>query len=283
MNTTGTPDAPLHGIRVVTIAVNLPGPAAAARLVELGATVVKVEPPSGDPLAHAVPSYYEALARGQQVVTLDLKDPGGRRELDVLLADADLFLTSHRTGALTRLGLGWTSLHQRFPHLCHVAIVGHRAPHDDIPGHDLTYQAALGIVDPPHLPLVPLSDLGGAERAVSEGLAALVRRCVTGEASYRQAPLDEAAAVMAGPLDHGMAGPGTLIGGGLPAYGIYRASEGYVAVAAMEPHFMMRLLDGLGVDGTAEQLAAAFLTASAVHWQAWAAERDIPLVAVRER
>ena len=65
--------APLAGVRVVTIALNLPGPAAAARLQELGADVVTVLPPSGDPVATLVPALYEELHRGQSVRTVDMK------------------------------------------------------------------------------------------------------------------------------------------------------------------------------------------------------------------
>jgi len=265
----------------VTIAVNLPGPAAAARFVELGASVVKVEPPTGDLLAWAVPTYYAELVAGQEVRVLDLKTDAGRRELEVLLADADLLLSSHRTSALERLGLGWAAVHARHPRLSQVAIVGHRAPRDDVPGHDLTYQADLGLLTPPVPPLVPLADLSGAERAVSAGLAALVRRAATGEASYVQVPLDEAAAVMAGPLRHGMSGPGTLLGGAVPGYGLYRSSDGWLAVAALEPHFLRRLTEALEVTGTADELAAAFGTRTSAQWQEWAAQRDIPIVAVR--
>ncbi len=272
---------PLAGVSVVTIAVNLPGPAAAARFVELGASVVKVEPPTGDLLAWAVPTYYAELVAGQEVRVLDLKTDAGRRELEVLLADADLLLSSHRTSALERLGLGWAAVHARHPRLSQVAIVGHRAPRDDVPGHDLTYQADLGLLTPPVPPLVPLADLSGAERAVSAGLAALVRRAATGEASYVQVPLDEAAAVRAGPLRHGMSGPGTLLGGAVPGYGLYRSSDGWLAVAALEPHFLRRLTEALEVPGTADELAAAFGTRTSAQWQEWAAQRDIPIVAVR--
>ena len=89
-------DAPLSGVRVVTLAPNLPGPAAAHRLVQLGATVTKVESPAGDPLALAAPAYYRVLADGQDVRTLDLKTREGRGVLDTLLAGADLLLTSSR-------------------------------------------------------------------------------------------------------------------------------------------------------------------------------------------
>ena len=116
---------PLRGVRVLTLAVNLPGPVAASRLCDMGASVVKVEPPGGDPLARMCPGYYEALNAGQEVVRLDLKDPQDRALLDDRLAGTDLLLTASRPAALGRLGLSWPELHARFPRLCQVGIVGH--------------------------------------------------------------------------------------------------------------------------------------------------------------
>ena len=81
--------APLAGVRVVTIALNLPGPVAAARLQELGADVVTVLPPSGDPVATLVPALYEELHRGQSVRTVDMKSQAGAAEMEQILAEAD--------------------------------------------------------------------------------------------------------------------------------------------------------------------------------------------------
>lgn len=96
---------PLDGLRVVSLAVNLPGPLAAARLRELGAEVTKVEPPSGDPLERYAAGWYAELAEGQRVLRLDLRDGAGRAELDALLQRSDLLLTSMRPSAAARLGL----------------------------------------------------------------------------------------------------------------------------------------------------------------------------------
>ena len=137
-------DLALRGVQVLTLAVNLPGPAAASRLRDIGAHVVKVEPPGGDPLARICPGYYGELSSGQEVVRLDLKDGRDRASLDDLLEGTDLLLTASRPAALGRLGLSWPELHARFPRLCQVAIVGHPPPDQDVPGHDLTYRLATG-------------------------------------------------------------------------------------------------------------------------------------------
>lgn len=274
---------PLTGVRLITLAVNLPGPVAAARFQELGAEVTKVEPPGGDPLAQVCPSLYRELAVGQRILTLDLKVPAQRAELDPLLAQADLLLTSSRPAALERLGLGWPTLHERFPQLCQVAIVGHPPPEDNRPGHDLTYAAQQGLLQPPALPPTLIADLGGAEQAVSGGLALLLARARGGDAGRALVPLAAAAETFALPLRHGLTQPGGILGGGLPGYNLYPTADGWIALAALEPHFWRRLLLGLGLEtATQQELAARFRTRPGTHWAAWARERDIPLAIVQQ-
>lgn len=270
-------------MRVVSLAVNLPGPVAAARLRGLGASVTKVDPPSGDLLARAAPAYYEDLARGQKITTLDLKQPEDRARLEGLLENADLLLTSSRSRALERLGVGWKELSVRHPRLSQVAIVGHPAPDDDVPGHDLTYQAGLGLLSPPDLPRTLLADLAGAERAVSAALALLLGRERGRGVGYAEVSLAESAADFAEPLRHGLTAPGGSLGGGLPEYNLYQTSKGWLSVAALEPHFRRKLLDELGLEEAGyEDLTRAFRTRSAGEWEAWAAARDLPLAALRE-
>lgn len=274
---------PLRGIQVLTLAVNVPGPVAAARLRGLGATVVKVEPPEGDPLAQTNRDWYEVLVAGQKVIRLNLKETEDRARLDELLGESDLLLTATRPAALARLGLGWPELHARYPRLSQTAIVGYPAPEDNVPGHDLTYLAGLGLLTPPELPRTLLADLAGAERAVSASLALLLGRELGLGTGYVQVPLAEAAAFFAEPLRYGITAPGGELGGGLPGYNLYRAREGWISVAALEPHFWQRLLDELGLQtANREELASAFLSRTAEEWQSWAAERDLPIAAVRE-
>ena len=274
---------PLRGVRVLTLAVNVPGPVAAARLHALGADVVKVEPPAGDPLAHISPAWYESLAAGQRVVRLDLKEPGGRARLDGLLTESDLLLTSTRPAALGRLSLRWAELQARSSRLSHVAIIGYLSPDTDRAGHDLTYQAELGLLSPPLLPRTLLADLAGAERAVSAALALLLARERSGRGGYAQVSLMEAARAFADSLCYGVTTPGGPLGGGVSGYNLYRTQDGWVAVAALEPHFRERLQSGLGVSNpTTEELARVFLTRTTAEWVAWGTARDLPLAPVRE-
>lgn len=272
----------LKGVRVVSLAPNLPGPAAAARLVELGAAVTKVEPPAGDPMAEFNPVWYDELRRGQTCLTLDLKEPDDSEALHRHLAEADLLITSSRPAALARLGLDWPSLHARHPRLCQVAIVGYAPPDDNRPGHDLTYLAEAGLVDEGRMPPTLFVDLAGAERAVSTALALLLARNRSGEGSMATVALFDAARALAAPRRHGTTMPGALLGGGLPQYALYPARTGTVAVGCLEPHFSARLAAELGFEQLShEALRAVFRERDATEWEDWAAARDLPLVAVR--
>jgi len=270
---------PLTGIRIVNLALNLPGPAAARRLQLLGASVVKVESPAGDPMERYQAQWYRDMAEGQQIIRLDLKSEAGKSELDRLLADADLLISATRPAAMERLGLGWQTLHARFPQLCMVAITGFPAPRENEAGHDLTYQASLGLLTPPHMPRTLLADMAGTEQAFSAALALLLGRERGRGAGYGEVPLSEAAAAMALPLTYGCTVAGATLGGGIPEYNIYQAREGWIAVAALEPHFKERLETALAI-ATPDEYRRAFLEKSAVEWQQWAQERDIPIVAL---
>jgi alpha-methylacyl-CoA racemase len=274
---------PLAGLKIVSLAINLPGPVAAGRLRDLGASVTKIEPPDGDPLARGCADWYQALHEDVTVLRLDLKLAADRERLAPILAESDLLLTSSRLAALGRLGLSWRDLHEQFPRLCQVAIIGHLPPDENQPGHDLTYQATLGLVSPPEMPRALIADLGGAEEAVSTAVSLLLARERGVTAAYAQVSLAQTAARFALPIEYGLTRSSGLLGGGWPGYNLYRATDGWVAVAALEPHCAERLKGELAVDSfTCEAVAAAFARRTAAEWETWGAARDLPIVAVRE-
>lgn len=313
------PPTVLRGVNVLSLAPNLPGPIAARRLAEMGASVTKIEGPTGDLMAQAAPQYYEWLCTGQDVVQLNLKEEADRGTLQGLLSSCDVLITSSRPSALARLGLSWEELHAAYPRLCQVAIVGHSGDDADLAGHDLTYQAHAGTLLPPAMPTVPVADLAGAELAVQAALALLLGRnagedsagpgaggqsvesqgtetqakgaIAAGEGGYHEVALADAAEAFAMPAQFGLSAPGGLLGGALPGYRIYEAAPAggaevgaaptYVAFAALEPHFMARAMQLLGVDGTEEQFAAAFKTKTAAEWEAWGIEQDVPIAEIR--
>lgn len=272
----------LEGIKIVNLAVNLPGPAAAQRLSGLGAEVIKVEPPSGDPMEIYYADWYRDMASGHDLVRIDLKTSDGREQLEGLLVTADVLISATRPAAMERLGLDVATLQRKFPRLCQVIIVGYPAPRDNEAGHDLTYQASMGLLDPPHMPRSLLSDMGGSEQAVSAALGLLFSRERSGAGGHAIVALSEAAAIFAEPLRYGSTIPGASLGGGIPEYNIYRTSDGWVAVAALEPHFKKRLEDALKV-ASLDEYRAAFILQSSAYWQEWGQQFDVPIETVRDR
>lgn len=275
---------PLTGVRVVSIAINLPGPAAVARLAGQGASAVTVLPPGGDPMEQFAKDYYDELHVGQEVRRVDLKSDAGRAEVDELLAAADVFVTSSRPSALRRLGLDFESVHARHPQVCQVDIVGHPGDEAETPGHDLTYQAVTGLLGEGRMPATLVVDLAGSERAAAEAAAALVARSRTGEGVRREVALSDVSATIAGPRRHGLTAPGALLGGGLPVYAVYDTADRPIALAALEPHFTARLLEVLGIapeELSRERLAELFAGRTADEWATWAAEHDVPLAPLR--
>lgn len=273
----------LQGYKILLLALNLPGPVAAARLAGWGAHVTKIEPPGGDPLASVCSDWYAALCAGLDVLSLDLKAQENRSRFEALLGESDLLLTSLRPSALTRLGLGWEDLHRRCPNLCQIAITGYPSP-DERPGHDLTYQASLGLVTPPQLPVTLLADLAGAERAASAGLALLLGRERGQGAGYLEVSLAEAARDFAAPLKYGLTHPEGALGGGLPVYNLYPAQDGWIALAALEIHFWEALAGELGLEPLEirfEDLQRFFLTHGAAYWETWGREHDLPIAVVK--
>lgn len=277
-------DAPLTGVRVVSIAINLPGPAAVARLARQGASVTTVIPPSGDPMEQFAKGYFDELHVGQEIRRVDLKSDEGRAEVDELLSAADVFVTSSRPSALRRLGLDFAAVHVRHPQVCQVDIVGYPGEQAEVPGHDLTYQADTGLLGEGSMPTTLVVDLAGSERAAAEAAAALVARARVGEGVRREVPLSDLAETMSRPLAHGLTAPGALLGGGLPVYGIYDSADGPIALAALEPHFTVRLLEVLGIapeELSRDRLQEVFFGRTATEWAAWASEHDLPLTPLR--
>jgi hypothetical protein len=273
----------LDGLRVVTTALNLPGPAACARLRDMGAAVSKVEPPAGDPMERFNASWYGKLHEGGDDRTPGPQERRGpardgqaaRRSRPAHHGAARLRARSH--GARSRLARSRSS--KALPRRDHRA----RIARDELAGHDLTYLAAHGLVVPPAMPRTLYADVAGAERAVSTALALVIARDRTGKAHRATAALADAAAALAQPLHQGLTRPGAILGGGNPAYNLYAAREGWIAVAALEPHFEKKLGDKFALGKlTIEALGSLFSSHDAEYWEEWGRRNDIPIVAVRE-
>ena len=283
---------PLRGTRVVSLALNLPGPAALRRLADMGARCTKINPPAGDPMQHYTQGGYAQLHAGVKELTLDLKDAKGQAALHRLLAQTDILLTSFRPSALVKLGFGWKALHKQYPALSLVQVVGAPGPLAEIPGHDLTYQGEVGLVTGMELPASLFADMGGALMASEAALQATLIQKTTGKGTLHEVALSTAAAWLALPRQWQMTTPKGAVGGAHAGYRIYPCKNGRVALAALEPHFAQRLCDAAGIQiahpvkdlfkPSVRQAIAAFV-ASKTRQQldALGEAKDIPLLTLR--
>jgi crotonobetainyl-CoA:carnitine CoA-transferase CaiB-like acyl-CoA transferase len=217
------------------------------RLAQMGASCSKINPPSGDPMQHYTASGYELLHTGVKQKTLDLKTAAGQAALHKLLPRTDLLLTSFRPSALTKLGLSWKTLHRQYPTLSLIEVVGAPGPLAEIPGHDLTYQAEVGLVNGMDLPPSLFADMGGALMASEAALKALIGLKTTGKGSRHEVALSDAAAWLALPRQLRMTTPEGAVGGAHAGYRIYACKNGRVALAALEPHFAVSLCEAAGI------------------------------------
>lgn len=238
---------PLRGVRILSLALNLPGPAALMRLAHMGARCTKINPPAGDPMQHYTTEGYGLLHQGVRCKTLDLKTEAGQAALHKLLAQTDVLMTSFRPSALVKLGLGWKTLHKTYPALSLIEVVGAPGPLAEIPGHDLTYQAEVGLVNGLDLPPSLFADMGGALMASEAALKAILTLRSTGRGSRHEVALSDAAAWLALPRQLRMTTPDGAVGGAHAGYRVYPCQNGRVAVAALEPHFAVSLCAAAGV------------------------------------
>jgi len=238
----------LEGTRILSLALNLPGPAALLRCRDMGAECTKVEPvpppgrASGDPMGLYCEQAYRHLHAGIRVLHANLKTAEGQATLTGELARTDVLLTSFRPSALAKLGLSWDALRARHPRLSLVRIVGAPGDAAEEPGHDLTYLAQAGLVAGTDMPPTLFADMGGALMASEAVLQALLERARRNEGACIEVALSSAAAWLALPHAWGLTTPGGDVGGAHAFYRIYPCADGRVACAALEPHFAARVL-----------------------------------------
>ena len=253
--TTPKPLRPLKGVRILSLALNLPGPAAMMRLQAMGARCSKLEPPApaalpagtpGDPMGMYNMPAYTTLHQGIRVMQADLKTAKGQAALHKALARTDVLLTSFRPSALDKLGLGWVGLKKRYPTLSMVAIVGAPGPRAEEPGHDLTYMAEAGLVTGMDTPPSLYADMGGSLMASEAVLQVQMQRMASGKGAHMEVALSEAAHYLALPRNWGLTTAKGSVGGSHAGYRVYPCKDGRVAFAALEPHFAQRLMQAAG-------------------------------------
>jgi crotonobetainyl-CoA:carnitine CoA-transferase CaiB-like acyl-CoA transferase len=269
---------PLSGMRVVDFSRYLPGAFASRELLELGARVVCVEPPGGDPMRTTAPAWDAALRAGKDSLELDLKqDPAPALEL---LREADIVLESFRPGVASRLGIGPEHVPEGTVY-CSITGFGLGGRHEQRAGHDLNYLGWAGALwdTAPALPPVQIADLAaGGLDAVTKILAALLERDRTGKGSRVVVSMTHGSHRL---VAHRLGGDTVprLLTGGLACYRIYETADGRrLTVAALEPVFFRRLAELVGRPELAErqfdsdqealatELAAIFETRPLTEW-----------------
>jgi alpha-methylacyl-CoA racemase len=238
---------PLEGMLVVDLSRYLPGPFASRELLRLGARVIRLEPPEGDPMRTTAPAWDTALNAGKKSVRIDLKaDPEAGREL---CSTADVVIESFRPGVAERLGVGPEDLPERVVY-CSITGFGLGGRHEQRAGHDLNYLGWAGVLDDtaPALPPVQVADLAaGALDAVVQILAALLERERTGRGGHVVVSMTHGSHRLAAHRLGGEPVP-QMLTGGAACYRIYRTADGrWLTVAALEPKFWLRLVELVGL------------------------------------
>lgn len=269
---THTGKLPLEGLLVLDLSLFLAGPYASLRLQDLGARVIKIErPDGGDPCRDLYKTddtedstLFHAINRGKESLCLNLKDPADLETAMKLVERADVLVQNYRPGVADRLGLGYESVKARNPGIVYASISGYGPTGEwaHLPGQDLLAQARSGIMwlsgnaDAPPTPTgLALADIYTGALAVQGILAGLVGRGVSGEGckvetSLLESMLDMQFEMLAHYLNNDRTPPrrSTVANANVtapPPYGVYKASDGYLALA-MTP--LRALLDLLGVE-----------------------------------
>lgn len=257
----------LDGMTVLDVTQVMAGPYCAMLLCDMGARVIKVEPPAGDStraMAGATGSdsaAFNAVNRGKLGVVIDLRKPAGRDAFMRLARDADVLIENFRPGVMARLGLDYPTLAAEHPRLIYASISGYgqTGPSSQKGGFDLVAQGAAGLLsvtgEPGHPPVkcgVPLTDLGAALFALAGILAALHWRTSSGRGQYIDTSLLEAGIALSvweatqylsgqgtpGPLGtaHRMSAP----------YQAFRCQDGFITVGAANDRTFLALAGVLG-------------------------------------
>jgi alpha-methylacyl-CoA racemase len=241
---------PLAGLLIVDLTRYLPGPFASRELLRLGARVVRLQAPGGDPLGDLAPAWDEALNAGKETVVVDLKAEPERGR--ALCAEADVVLESFRPGVIERLGVGPNDLPET---VVYCSLTGFGAG-DPRVGHDLNYQGWAGLLadTAPAMPPVQMADLAaGGLYAVAQILAALLERQQTGRGRRITISMTHNAHKLAAHRLGGEPFP-RLLTGGLACYRIYATADArHLTIAALEPKFFERLCDLIGRRELAER------------------------------
>jgi crotonobetainyl-CoA:carnitine CoA-transferase CaiB-like acyl-CoA transferase len=260
---------PLTGVRVLEAANYVSGPFAGLTLADLGADVLKLEPPTGDPYRRFGPQdesgglMWRAVNRNKHSEAVDLGTEQGVERLAELLAKSDVLVSNWRPGVAERLGLGEGTVRQRWPRLVWVRVSGYgqTGPMADKPTFDSIIQARTGIVaalDPPELLPMYLADKVTAMVAVQAVLAALLRRASSGQGTIVDVSmLDSLAYFNSADIGAGHLTPGRYdqrVDQQMRANRVLPTSDGGIVMSPVSGRQLKRALTAAGLEDRVEEL-----------------------------
>lgn len=267
-----TPENLLADVRVLDVSIWRPGPYATSLLVALGADVLKVEPPGGDPMRHYT-GLFGPINAGKRSVVLDLKNGEDRARALELATEADVLVEGFRPGVMARLGLDYATVRARNPGIvyCSISGYGQEGPRATLPGHDVNYQAWAGALapegGPARMPPLPAADLASGLSAAFGICAAVLGRRASGEGIHLDVSMTDVMATWTGaaPAETPQTqktqqtphspdpGGGGAKPSAVPGYGLFATADGkQVALGVVnEPHFWAGLCTALDLGALA--------------------------------
>src|SRR5688572_23541053 len=259
---------PLAGVTVIDLSRILAGPYCTMMMAELGARVIKVEPPKGGddaraygPFVEGRSMYFASVNRGKESIALDLKLDADRAIFEKLLAKADVIVENFRPGTMEKLGYGWEQLHPKYPKLIYAAAsgFGHTGPNSKDPAYDMVVQGMGGIMSITGYPEVPPARVGMSIGDIGAGLytaigvnAAIIHRMKTGEGSKVDIGMFDCQiallenAVMRYTVEKEIPGPLGARHPTITPFQGFRTKDGYIIIAAGNDSLFVKTCDALG-------------------------------------
>jgi CoA:oxalate CoA-transferase len=265
------PLGPLSGVTVIDLSRILAGPYCTFLMAEMGARVIKVEPPKGGddaraygPFVNGKSTYFASVNRGKESIALDLKSDADRATFEKLLAKADVVVENFRPGTMEKLGFGWDTLHKKFPKLIYASAsgFGHTGPNSKDPAYDMVMQGMGGIMSitgnegqPPSRVGMSIGDMGAGLYTAVAVNAALLHREKTGESTKVDIAMFDCQlallenAIMRYTVEGEIPGPLGARHPTITPFQAFKTKDGSMIIAAGNDSLFVKTCDALGLAG----------------------------------
>ncbi len=259
---------PLSGILVIDLSRILAGPYCTLLMAEMGARVIKVEPPKGGddaraygPFVNGKSAYFASVNRGKESIALDLKADGDRKIFEKLLEKADVVVENFRPGTMEKLGYGWETLHAKYPQLIYASAsgFGHTGPNSKDPAYDMVMQGQGGIMSitgnegqPPSRVGMSIGDIGAGLYTAVAVNAAIVHRLKTGESTKVDIAMFDCQlallenAIMRYTVEKEIPGPLGARHPTITPFEAFATSDGSMIIAAGNDSLFVKMCEALG-------------------------------------